>query len=434
MMTGGNLDWLFLVAGGVVGLGGLVLLVWAIFRDRARGRRRCPRCWYDMAGTPELVCPECGHHARIERRLYRTRRRWRRASLGLVIVLLGVCIAEVPAYRRGWTALVPATVLALFAPAQDPTPRGAFRALGFGPGAVTTTIVNGRMVVATPPTPAPAAAPIPQQLTDEFWKRLEIRKTRGWQARVFFNRYFRNNPVEFGDFLTVPDRWPVGEPIRVSVRPVLLGSVAGLGIDTVAGRGSGSEAYAPGTGHVDGVAVPSDEIEVEMRLRYLSLVLYRTTIRLPITVGGSVETFLEQLDDAETTATVREALKPRLMWNAEDPLLLMSDRTGSETWGEIDFGIAYRVELFVGDQLLGVGAGAADWTRPVWKDWDEVRFTWTSGGRERAAATPDQLRVVIHGDPAAAGRMYMNAPFGKRAACWTGQIELPAAVEPDRRP
>ena len=33
---------------------------WAIFADKARGRRRCPRCWHDLSRTPGLTCSECG--------------------------------------------------------------------------------------------------------------------------------------------------------------------------------------------------------------------------------------------------------------------------------------------------------------------------------------------------------------------------------------
>ena len=25
---------------------------WALFGDKPRGRRRCPRCWHDLSGTP----------------------------------------------------------------------------------------------------------------------------------------------------------------------------------------------------------------------------------------------------------------------------------------------------------------------------------------------------------------------------------------------
>lgn len=32
---------------------GCVLFQWAMFWDRARGRLRCPKCWYDMKGAVE---------------------------------------------------------------------------------------------------------------------------------------------------------------------------------------------------------------------------------------------------------------------------------------------------------------------------------------------------------------------------------------------
>src|SRR5689334_12159950 len=43
------LAWVLLALGvGVVAAG--------LFGDRSRGRARCPRCWYSMAGTPGLTC------------------------------------------------------------------------------------------------------------------------------------------------------------------------------------------------------------------------------------------------------------------------------------------------------------------------------------------------------------------------------------------
>ena len=55
-----------------------VLLIWlGQFADRSRGRPRCPECWCDMRGSlPKLECPECGHDADDERRLYQTRCHW----------------------------------------------------------------------------------------------------------------------------------------------------------------------------------------------------------------------------------------------------------------------------------------------------------------------------------------------------------------------
>src|SRR5688572_20783461 len=82
--------------GGLTGLVGLALLVPALFRDRARGRRRCPRCWYEFGGVPGLRCPECGATASSERWLGRTRRHWRCAAVGCVLLLGGVAGAAFP--------------------------------------------------------------------------------------------------------------------------------------------------------------------------------------------------------------------------------------------------------------------------------------------------------------------------------------------------
>lgn len=56
---------------GLTLLLGLRLLI----GDPSRGRRRCPKCWYDMAATPSLRCPECGRLAKRERDLFRRRNR-----------------------------------------------------------------------------------------------------------------------------------------------------------------------------------------------------------------------------------------------------------------------------------------------------------------------------------------------------------------------
>src|SRR5690242_19963936 len=69
------------------------VLAWSVWGDRSRGRRRCPRCWYDMAGVSGLVCPECGGRAARERSLLRTRRRWRWAAAAMVFVAAGAVMA-----------------------------------------------------------------------------------------------------------------------------------------------------------------------------------------------------------------------------------------------------------------------------------------------------------------------------------------------------
>jgi hypothetical protein len=109
-----TLDWLYWTIGGVLALVAIVFAWRAVFRDRARGRFRCPKCWYDLT-APEgaapvlpVTCSECGRVTREARRLDRTRRRWGRVVVALVMVGASCAIAVYPSvHRNGWASLVP---------------------------------------------------------------------------------------------------------------------------------------------------------------------------------------------------------------------------------------------------------------------------------------------------------------------------------------
>src|SRR6266478_5076995 len=73
-------------------LGLILVALWAIaIGDRARGRPRCPRCWYDMTGAPSPTCPECGHTARNPGDLLRARPRRLIAAASLAAGAAPVC-------------------------------------------------------------------------------------------------------------------------------------------------------------------------------------------------------------------------------------------------------------------------------------------------------------------------------------------------------
>jgi len=115
-------DWLFWGLGGALALAGLWLQYWSLFADRARGRRRCPKCWYDMSGTEGMQCPECGYESANDRRFFRTRRRWRTVLLSLVVFVAAWLAWQQPKIRRdGWASIVPNTliILALRLPDND---------------------------------------------------------------------------------------------------------------------------------------------------------------------------------------------------------------------------------------------------------------------------------------------------------------------------
>lgn len=102
----------WLIAGSVLLLAGLVIAFRGVFADRAKGRRRCPSCFYAMDGLAALQCPECGKAAKSERHLLRTRRHWRAVHLGLLLIAMGGGVAARPflVAKNAWTA-VPHSVL-----------------------------------------------------------------------------------------------------------------------------------------------------------------------------------------------------------------------------------------------------------------------------------------------------------------------------------
>jgi hypothetical protein len=122
MSAASNLDWLYHILGYTLAAAGLVLLLWALFWDRSRGRRRCSKCWYDLSGGPGLTCPECGREHTSERRCFRTRRRWRWVWAAALILIGAHLAASVPAIRtRGWWAAAPRLVLLASLPLLDQT-------------------------------------------------------------------------------------------------------------------------------------------------------------------------------------------------------------------------------------------------------------------------------------------------------------------------
>ncbi|HZW10199.1 MAG TPA: hypothetical protein VFF69_09880 [Phycisphaerales bacterium] len=118
-------DWVITITGALIALAGVGVIHWALLADRLRTRparragalRRCPRCWYDMAATAGLRCPECGREARRERSLQRSRRRWRRTLAAMPVLAAGAGGVLFPHSTGGaWKRWLPDTALILLIP------------------------------------------------------------------------------------------------------------------------------------------------------------------------------------------------------------------------------------------------------------------------------------------------------------------------------
>jgi len=125
------------LSGMLLGGIGSFVLAWALFADRFRGehgRRRCRRCWYEMAGVAGLQCPECGHTGRDERQLHTSRRHWRQAAAGSLVLLLGVgCGWYATGSVIGWRSVAPLGVIVRLSPIIGREASLRAIAQGFGP-------------------------------------------------------------------------------------------------------------------------------------------------------------------------------------------------------------------------------------------------------------------------------------------------------------
>lgn len=182
--------WLSYLIGGCLAVLGLGVVLFAMFKGRSRGRKRCPRCWYDMSASPTLLCSECGRTARSPRHLLKTRRRWRLAVVGMMVVLLGGATAVGPAaYTGKWVEYTPASVLNFGLSFFDAEAEREYNNTFGGqvPLLGTTPLIGGLF---TSP-----------KSTQSVWKQLLI-------ARHCANRMNRESPEATGpgaDFFTFQD-------------------------------------------------------------------------------------------------------------------------------------------------------------------------------------------------------------------------------------
>ena len=109
-----NIDILFRGSGLLLGLVGLWLIYWFLLADRAKGRKRCPKCWYDMPSADSLRCSECGNEAKREADLLKTRRRWNGLWLCVLVFLAAGYLWIQPKVKQdGWVSVLPNTALIL---------------------------------------------------------------------------------------------------------------------------------------------------------------------------------------------------------------------------------------------------------------------------------------------------------------------------------
>jgi hypothetical protein len=419
-----QLDWIWTTTGWCLAAVALALLAWALFRDRSRGRKRCPKCWYDMAGTPasardertgieRFTCPECGRISPA-RRLRRTRRKYRLALVSLLIFGAAYLTAHIPEYRSGgWVRLIPSTYLAFLAPTDHFKQTLPF-AIGFRGAAPVLPMTNE------------------ERVGEEAWRRIFAGSMWSWQESLFVWRSVESDRAEWLGRVSYPSQWVAGEklPLRVedSMNPrytdyplTLEGRVVGGTIFTARSR-----IYPVAT-----PSTPDTDMPIRLWFKAGRREVYEPTFPGKCHLVKGLSDLFTADDSPQTSQTARDLLDPRIIVLSSNALrLAINERGESDAWRNFYTGLGCRIDV----QIDGQTAGTVRY-HPSWREeWGLSRrilaITWRVGMESQAQEHPDRIRLHITGDLVESFESYRQWPFeDPNPRCWTGVLDIAPPIE-----
>lgn len=414
------LDTICYVVGGTAISLGLIYLLRAVFADRAKGRRRCPTCWYDMAGVPGLQCPECGRVAKGEARLSRTRRRWGAACVWGLVIVLGIGGALTPRMsKRGLVGMVPTTALVWWAP------------LKAGP----VTSWQFRVPIAMGGRGAQAPLSWERRLEEEMWRRVLEGESWTWQSRALIQRWMRSQGGSIDGLLEVCPRWRMGE--RVPVRLKSFGgswSVDFVKLGDQTGRVQ-LEPRATTTRHGQGVTPGRMRIRETLGVGVGGVCVPVGSFDATIEGVEPGSPLLDALIDEAMTARIKSGTDPHIVVDDHGEDLVVWTRSLTPAWKGLDFPVCLSFRVMLDGRLAGSGFVKVNWDTLMWTEKDSVKATmsWEPGGLQELLAAPEKGTILVTGNMELAERQYRDWPFDCRPMVWMGSFEVPVRVDANRR-
>lgn len=409
-----NVEWVWLATGWLLGAVGLVVLVWALFWDRARGRRRCPGCWYDLSGAVVetsrdregsashdgvlCVCPECGRKVGRERELGRTRRRWGWMVAAMLVMGFGYQTAwrGTPG-REGVYAYVPTVVM-----------------LAVAPGFHEREDQRSR-------------------LEEALIERLQSDNVTPWDQSLAALVELRCARIEWPESIVHRSRWPVSIPLRVRLsvpdgarscfegRTFTLkwldGEVADATLDLLDPNVHYFVVSSPPPDYID---LPAPKLGVNhytMRVSIRSSFGWSRSETTPITVEG-VATIDESVIPV-SDPVVDQEIRDQLVWST----FAYGGKAGiwvgaRERWTPVRRDMCYA---FTGELLRDGKVIAADDTADLW--WNSMDFSVlqdiSQEEAEQQSLDLDSLSVRLSACPRLA------LPHLWRTHYWNGTITVP---------
>lgn len=420
-------DGLLVTSGWVLLAVGGLLLLWALFGDRSRGRKRCPKCWYDMSGAVArqeedgrgvFTCPECGRVVNGERGLARTRRNWSWAALGALIVFGSVDSRYVlpRIEREGWLALLPSSILVFIAP------------LG---GADWEIEHEGGRRFFAPPY---------HSLARRFEFRGSHEGTWDWQQAVLARRIYSAHPCETRTLLSFPAVWTTDLPLRVTLNA---GHVrfAPKGC-TVRVRMHGSDRWSNETDlpapypAVSGGPITQSLVRLDVEARWKGLVIWSGELSERVELAGAFSQLMKSTSGSDCHESIKAGLPRLLLFEGEWRVTL-------DGLSLKPFTLAARVEVKHSDEVRGIvelvrpngGCRDFDWSGPGPNFGGAVRWLGRTPSREECLDGDWTLRFVS--DPDLAMFDYATPERVERdkqlPECvnryWLGVLEIPAVID-----
>lgn len=438
-----QIGWLWTTTGWSLVVVGAALLVWALFWDRAKGRRRCPKCWYDLSGAGAetgrdregaishndvlCVCPECGRRIAAVRQMARTRRRWWGVASACVVLAAAYVAHNVPAYQNGgWVRAVPSTLLIGVAPTEFWTGSSAGGAAG---------ALGGWMGATPPPLPAGTVgtagtdSALSRMLGEEAWRRVQEDTMWAWQAAWFTRRAVEPERGVWEAQVAFPARWVAGVPM-----PVRITRTGGVGKWPVelAGEAVTGTRFTHNTSvyPVETPKAPGTVFAPPIRFMIKARTVYAAASTRTCVLVASAAEILGSDTSAETGELARTFVHPRLVVDEYGTLcLLANNRSSHPAWARVRTGLGCRIEILLDGAVAGTADFAPAWGEP--EEWftTELGVRWATGMRARVARDPCAARIRMTGDADLSYRAYCVWPFDdEQPTCWTGSIEFDAPV------
>jgi hypothetical protein len=458
-------EWMYWLAcvGILVLMSALIYLAWwALFSDRSRGRRRCPRCWYDMAHAPPpgITCAECGFVARRERQFHRTRRRYAIASGAILLNVAVAMIITERSMQRGFQALLPSRVLIWMLPIADNPRDGMLGELIYRATRSDLSEGQWKSFMARCATGDWRARPI-----DDAWRRKYGDLITSFRAMMIYEPHIEEPLLSIPPEVQVTSRdaWPLGAPVTVTMQILdwwPLGTECRVrvaprleGVDSVTVYRSASDRWprTPFALHLPPLDPTTQEIVVDVHLDRRRLLLAEggssepvgdwepvmdKRVRLPVRFEGSVETSAQAVSDKAMNAAMGEVFENGIVeWEeGQSPVRfnVAAPITFSPTFAKTAVGL--RAELLCDGVVArrlnmwwlgGVRQGRGDYDGRNYGfeiDYEDVALlSQLQAGDELRRW---QMRIV--GDPLIALRA------GKAEKYWAGEVVLPVQLSSRR--